>query len=130
MAYRFWIISATGHPVRLRLTADQPLTLHGGGPTDEGYRYWESEYRIEGDRLVGEHSYTSRDCDGRYSGYSTAVARLDRLDVRQRLRGYVAPGHRLSRLEAIEEHARTVPLPDWHLIDGENRDYTAEAAGY
>jgi hypothetical protein len=123
--YRIWV-KHNGGPVRLSLKVGQSVDLHSGGPTDEGYHRATHVYYIDAEKgvLMGEHTWDSRDCDGRMSGGRDNWARLDELAVREPYAG------ELSALERQEAEARRVRYPEWQPLDRFQRDYQAEAAGF
>lgn len=111
MTVRFWQF-INDSPVRLALSARHPrLTFEGGGPTEEGYRSLEAEYRLVGDYIERETWSDERDCDGRVTSHTVARCRLDRLD-----------DHRYDDAEAC--------YPVWEILDERHRDYSAERMGY
>ena len=127
--YRFWV-RINSQPVRLSLTVDQYLTIHRGGPDDEGYHYAEDVYYIDRERgvLIFETSYESRDCDGRMSGGCEYWAYLDELAVKRPYR-HAEDETRLTRMEDV---ARPVRFVNFRELDASfyRRDHQAEAAGF
>ena len=125
--YRFWV-RVNGQPVRLSLVPGEYLTIHRGGPDDEGYHYAEDVYYIDRERgvLMFETSWESRDCDGRMSGGCEYWAYLDELGVK---RPY-SDGE--TRLEQMESAARPVRWVNFRELDASfyRRDHQAEAAGF
>ena len=125
--YRFWV-RVNGQPVRLSLVPGEYLTIHRGGPDDEGYYYAEDVYYIDHEYgvLMFETSWESRDCDCRMSGGCQYWARLDELAVNH---PYSDDQSRLERLEAA---ARPVRFVNFRELDATfyRRDHRAEAAGF
>lgn len=112
---RFWIWWADGW-VKLTLRRGDVLTVHRGGPTDEGWSYLEESYRFDGVFVTLRTYSVARDCDGKFE-----TERRDRchvLDLRARFNepDYRPPGGGGS--------------PKWREVSARQRDHSAEAAGY
>lgn len=112
---RFWIWWADGW-VKLTLRRGDVLTVHRGGPTDEGWSSETETYRYDGVFVTCRSETDGRDCDGRLT--REAVHRCHVLGLRARLNesGYRPPG------------GGGVPL--WREVSAGQRDYSAEAMGY
>ena len=100
-------------------------SAEGGGPDEEGYNYWghttrhrPAEYDLPA-RLEHEWSSDSRDCDGRMTTGGEMWVRLRLVHTEQE------QGVRIWMPECDAEG-----IPVWHHERSEQRDYTAEAAGY
>lgn len=83
----------------------QHITEQGGGPTDEGYHHWGTQYAFDGTVLTREYSSSSRDCDGRMDSHHTATAHWS----------------------AINHETKKVK---WTTIDRGQYDHSAARAGY
>ena len=125
--YRFWV-RVNGQPVRLSLVPGEYLTIHRGGPDDEGYHYAEDVYYIDREYgvLMFETSWESRDCDGCMSGGCQYWARFDELEVNHPC------SDDQSRLERLEAEALRVRFPHFRELDAGfwRRDHQAEVAGF
>ena len=106
---RFWVWHE-GSYTRLTLHADKPVTHHSGGPTEEGYSYSTTTYRLEGGMVTVEHDSTSSDCDGRLDGYHSMECPV--ADI------------------AAHSYEGEQGTPLWSPVEYSQRDYAAERAGY
>jgi hypothetical protein len=116
MNARFWIRWNRSW-VKLTLAQGQTLTLHEGGPTDEGWQSTSRLYRHDGDTVRLEISDQSQDCDGRHGDERELVCPL--ADLRSN-----------RDVDDADADAGRPPLPEWELESGRCRDQFAEAAGY
>jgi hypothetical protein len=107
---RFWIVTATGGLVRIKLRPGQTVSHYWFQHTDEGYTSEASSYSFDGNTVTAGCHTDSRDCDGRMSDTSEATCEYRNLTA-----GNVVDG---------------VRLPLWGHWQAEHRDYAAEAAGY
>ena len=121
-----------GSFVRLRLEEGKRITIHEGGPHEEGYTYTANVLELEkaetvdplnivSGYIVTLDSYTeSRDCDGRLDSSEHLYCPIEQLEDLD-----------LHTLYPGQGYEGTPRLPIWAKNrDGEFRDYAAEAAGY
>jgi len=108
---RFWTY-ANGSFAKITLSEGQVISHTSGGDCDEGYHWESNRWRLESGFVVRDIDTRSRDCDGRHSSATTLVCPVELLTA-------TAP-----------DEYREVPTPQWEEADSEQRDYTAEAAGY
>lgn len=102
------------------LTDDAPtLYTESGGPTDEGYSYTYTRWRLnpEAGEVVCETTTDARDCDGRISHYSVVTCPVGELAE-----------HQPTDFETGEPLPFKVPA--WREESRRQRDYSAESAGY
>jgi hypothetical protein len=107
---RFWTF-VNGGAVKLSLGKDESLAYWRGGPTDEGRLSVWTTWWFDGTDLHRRIERTETDCDGRVSNES----------------------HDTVPAEEVTHHpidGNDHPTPDWRNTYRQNRDYTAEAAGY
>jgi hypothetical protein len=107
---RFWIIwNAT--LAKLTLAPGQRLTLSSFSRHEEGWtRQWKS-FEHTGEAVEHTTHEDGTDCDGRSSYTATCLCPL-------------------SELAAFKSDYFEEPLPKWTVLESEQRDYTAEQAGY
>ena len=105
---RFWTFHSGD--VRIKLNAGQIVHHSHGGRTDEGYHWETSVYHFDGREVTCEWSTDSQDCDGRMTRGGFSRCALRNLDK----------GHREG----------DVIYPAWEHLDENQRDFSAEAAGY
>jgi len=108
---RFWTY-ANGSFAKITLSEGKKITHVSGGPCDEGYHWERNIWRLEAGVVVREIETRSRDCDGRHDTSNVLTCPVELLTA-------TAP-----------DEYRDVPTPKWETEDSEQRDYTAEAAGY
>lgn len=107
--------------ILVRLTEENPLfERQGGGHTDEGSAYWSEVFSLEDGEVYYEESDHGRDCDGAHSSYSKRI--LAKVEPRE----FVFGGEWCNTPEVKV----TVPGAEWREIEREERDFTAERAGY
>jgi hypothetical protein len=115
---RFWIIGATGSPVRLKLAYGSEVGHYRYERTEEGWTTEIHTYQVDTDGTV-ESTYASDgvDCDGRLQGGNTCVCPPDQLEGR--------------KVDAMfSDHPEIRGFPCWTRVDDWQRDHQAEAAGY
>jgi hypothetical protein len=116
---RFWIWYPPAEGwVKLTLKPGQRLTLHWGGPHDEGYTYSAETYEFTGYTVICESTTSGCDCDGRLDtqlDVHCPLAKLRDRDV------FADSGLDVSR---------GIMAPKWERVTASQRDYAAEAAGY
>lgn len=91
------------------LDGEDKLYFQQGGPDEEGYRLESTELWEDGEYVYREISVDARDCDGRITSHTLERAHQD-------------------ELEAIGDPGRKVPR--WQVVERNQRDFQAEAAGY
>lgn len=111
---RFWVLWNDDF-VKLTVRPKQTILLQQGGPTDEEWSSYREHYYQEDGALFVEVTTDGRDCDGRISTYAEFWCLADEL------RHHAPKGDR---------QPQDVHLPYWRKGRSEQRDYTAEAAGY
>lgn len=114
---RFWV-HVNGDWARLTLRPNESRSWSQFRRTDEGWQRTSEEWTHEGDRVRVEWSTEARDCDGRYDMGGAAACLLGDLAARD-----------MFELCNASEN-RGIMAPDWQHFRAEQRDHTAEAAGY
>lgn len=112
MATRFWI-RWNGSPVKITLSDERPaVKLAESGPTDEGYAYYEAEYKLFENGVALYIESGGCDCDGPISHYREMFCYFERLgDVPAR-------------------HTPDVNYPAFEDVSSSVYDAYAVAAGY
>jgi hypothetical protein len=113
---RFWVWYKSGW-VKLTLTRKRPtVSLVECGATEEGGFYFTETFTLEGSVVYNEWYRDERDCDGR----------IERSGEVQ------CPTYQLNCIDPCDEDfAREGhKLPAWDKLRREQRDHSAEAAGY
>ncbi len=141
---RFWQI-VNHEPVKLSLRDGDTLRCSEGGTTDEGYDVTHYQWERDGDTLTMQTTRNARDCDGEtyHSGdyfcdvsqaNGRAIAHCATCD--QHLGGFASVADcsfQCWHCKAVRklDGVRIVAfMPEWECDALENRDYSAEAAGY
>lgn len=110
-----------GRRLRLTVRPGECVRLHRAGPTEEGWDMTASTLYVEGGNLFCEVVTDGRDCDGRFSTYDlyscTYSKRAGRPSYFDHWAGCIAK-------------RRRVLYPVWCRVEGDQRDYLAEAMGY
>jgi hypothetical protein len=105
---RFWIW-VNGGPVKLTVQQGKHLLWEGGGPTEEGARYMEYTWILDGALVTEFKHYEESDCDGYIQSYTRRSCSIFRL------REYEGDG---------------THYPEWQTEDTRYRDHSAERMGY
>lgn len=93
----------TGGTYEIVIPRDGNTELHTAGRTEEGYRSETHTYRLEGEYVIREiHTY-ERDCDG---------------------------CHEYRAIDRCPTDTANTESAEWEDISRNQRDHTAEAAGY
>lgn len=113
---RFWTYeSSVGGWVRLALQDGQTLSNASAHGDSEGYAQEFTEWERDGDTVTCRSSVYSSDCDGRYEHHGLSHFHIDE-----------AEADRHADFETDE----IIMRPNWQRGPSEQRDHTAEAAGY
>lgn len=108
---RFWAF-INNSMVRIAIHPGQTLHHSAFQHTDEGFERFSRSWTHDG-RFVSESSYCrSRDCDGLYENWWERECEADRMAAVSNVH---VPGHL---------------LPEWRHLNSNQRDHSAEAAGY
>ncbi len=102
--------------IELREDGDT-YTRRQGGPHDEGSSYTERHYEREGESVRLTVSECGQDCDGKHS--SVREYTCHRVDLA-----------RVAQTIGVEAGIPGVRFPRWTEVRHDQRDHTAEAAGY
>lgn len=108
--------------VRLTLRPGQAIEIRSGGPAEEGYSYSREVFEFDGSYVWLHVSNDSRDCDGRMTSERTLRCPVGLL------RSHRPEYHTWTESGTVVTHGN--PRPYWEEVDGCQRDFTAEAAGY
>ena len=108
---RFWEY-INGDYVKLTLRPGQSLSWSTGYRTEEGWHSEGAQWTHTGDGVSCQSGTDGVDCDGRLSTHCDSFVPLDKLRERPDAEGL------------------GILFPQWEKIDGGQRDYAAEAAGY
>lgn len=113
---RFWTYeSSVGGWVRLALQDGQTLSYANGRTGDEGHTQEFTEWERDGDKVICRSSVYSSDCDGRHEHHGLSHFHIDEAET-----------DRHTDFETDE----IIMRPNWQRGPSEQRDHTAEAAGY
>lgn len=107
---RFWVIW-NADLVKLTLAPGQRLSLFHAERHEEGWNCSRKSFEHTGEAILQEIHDDGTDCDGRLTYSSTSVCPL-------------------AELAAFVTDYFEEPLPRWTVLESEQRDFTAEAAGY
>lgn len=104
--------------VKVTLKPGQTITVHEGGPTDEGYSHEVSTYSHGGDGVYSEYHSFGRDCDGNHEYHSSSFCPLDDLKARDMYD------------ETGADDSVGIFAPLWERSSASQYDQYAELAGY
>jgi hypothetical protein len=107
---RFWVVWNTDL-VKLTLAPGQRLELFQLQRHEEGWSSSGKSFEHTGEAILQEIHDDGTDCDGRLTYSSTSVCPL-------------------AELAAFVSDYFEEPLPRWTVLESEQRDFNAEAAGY
>lgn len=129
MIVRFFCYDPAIKGVRfIVLDTDQPyLDSELREPTEEGFHAVHTRWELdeEGGRVVCTQDTDGRDCDGRHSTHEVEACPLADLAGFQPRAPTTWVGDK-----AVEGAVEPFQTPIWTRIEGSQRDYAAEAAGY
>ena len=115
---RFWTHGNEG-PVRLTLEPGQSLSIHYGGPTDEGsyddhtlFTY-DPHHECGCPAVVCERTRDESDCDGRHEWRCDTYCPVGSLDA-----------------VPYDDNGRSIGMPDWQHKHASQRDHFAELMNY
>jgi hypothetical protein len=107
---RFWVIW-NADLVKLTLAPGQRLSLFHAERHEEGWHCIRKSFEHTGEAILQEIHNDGTDCDGRLTYSSTSACPL-------------------AELGAFVSDCCKEPLPRWTVLESEQRDFSAEAAGY